>query len=135
MECIFTIIIPIATLVLGAWLAYISSSKISLKNKIREKRIDYLIKAYTLIGHVSSRAILFDSSEADKLNEAVNLINLLGTNEQIDLARKMIEKIESDNLVPDDLLLDLKSDLRKELKLKKNHEKVFRIKVVEKKNS
>jgi len=103
--------------VIAGWgVTYVLSLKKSARDKKREVITEYLINAWRTLESASNRS---DISYNVKLETAIADIQLLGTQKQIELAQQfavqMSQTGRGDSL---ELLIQLREDLRKELKLK-----------------
>ncbi len=106
-QCIITVI--------GWIVVYIFAIRQNTQIKKKEVTIEYLIQAWGKLEKASNRK---DNRYNTEIETAIADIQLFGTNRQIELAQQFAEEIarnkESSAL---DLLVLLKEDLRKELKL------------------
>jgi hypothetical protein len=94
------------------------SAERDLANKRRELRVEYLIGAYRRLEHVSNREGTMESfAEVEK---ALADVQLFGTPTQVELARSFILLfVEKRSASLDQLLDELRQDLRRELNLEK----------------
>ena len=114
---LITLLIPTLVAVVswfvGGWL----SVRRDRANKRRDTRVSYLIEAYRRLEAGSNRAKPTPSSRK-AIESAIADIQLFGSARQVaaaqEFARRMAEVSEASL---DDLLLDLRDDLRKELQL------------------
>ena len=84
-------------------------------NKRKELRITYLIEVYRKLEYVSNRSNI-DTTEY--MEKSMADIQLLGTKKQVELAQAVIKEMsETHEASLDELLYELKQDLRKELNL------------------
>ena len=101
--------------ILGWGVTYFLALKKSARDKRREVTTEYLIKAWRTLESASNRS---DNSHNAKLETAIADIQLLGTQKQIELAQQFADQISQtrsgDAL---ELLIQLREDLRMELKL------------------
>ena len=101
--------------ILGWGVTYFLALKKSARDKRREVTTEYLIKAWRTLESASNRS---DNSHKAKLETAIADIQLLGTQKQIELAQQFADQISQtrsgDAL---ELLIQLREDLRMELKL------------------
>ncbi len=106
-QCIITVI--------GWIVVYIFAIRQNTQIKKKEVTIEYLIQAWGKLEKASNRK---DNRYNTEIETAIADIQLFGTNRQIELAQQFAEEIarnkESSAL---DLLVLLREDLRKELKL------------------
>ena len=85
-------------------------------NKKRDLQIQYLIEAYRRLERASNRAKNFENNT--ELESAIADIQLFGTVDQVNLAQKLSFDIaHNSHASTDDLLKDLRAELRKELRL------------------
>ncbi len=97
----------------GAWLAHGFSAERDLTNKRREQRINFLITAYRGIESAANRQ---DNSFTPAFESAVADIQLFGTPSQVELVQSVIvEFAKHNNVSTDDILIELRRDLRREL--------------------
>lgn len=108
-QCIITVI--------GWIVVYIFAIRQNTQIKKKEVTIEYLIQAWGKLEKASNRK---DNRYNTEIETAIADIQLFGTNRQIELAQQFAEEIarnkESSAL---DLLVLLREDLRKELKLER----------------
>lgn len=108
-QCIITVI--------GWIVVYIFAIRQNTQIKKKEVTIEYLIQAWGKLEKASNRK---DNRYNTEIETAIADIQLFGTNRQIELAQQIAEEIarneESSAL---DLLVLLREDLRKELKLER----------------
>lgn len=101
--------------ILGWGVTYFLALKKSARDKRREVTTEYLIKAWRTLESASNRS---NNSHNAKLETAIADIQLLGTQKQIELAQQFADQISQtrsgDAL---ELLIQLREDLRMELKL------------------
>jgi hypothetical protein len=100
---------------------YLSSRDLVKKekeNKRREIRLNYLIGAYQKLESASNRPLTAESTCAKNIESAIADIQLFGTRKQCELAQ-LFSKTYADvrNASVDDLLDNLRDDLRRELDL------------------
>ncbi len=121
-----TALLGIFVPVLGS---YFLGHRAGVKKKRHDLTIEYLVDAYRVIAHdYSNREMNVDI--ANKLEGVLSDIQLFGSPSQIEKTVEMIEKTmnnQGNNPIPDlnSLLLDLRNDLRKQLKLKKTDKSVL----------
>lgn len=108
-QCIITVI--------GWIVVYIFAIRQNTQIKKKEVTIEYLIQAWGKLEKASNRK---DNRYNTEIETAIADIQLFGTNRQFELAQQFAEEIarnkESSAL---DLLVLLREDLRKELKLER----------------
>jgi len=113
-EGVNTVAIALVPIIIGYLILYFINLRLSSKAKRRELRLTYLIEAYTAIERYAFRKL------GTELEDAVATIQLFGTEKQIELAKQVaIDLTERKQADFDELLLDLRNSLRRELKLKK----------------
>ena len=113
---LLTLLIPTVVAILswfvGSWL----SVKRDRANKRRDLRVQYLIEAYRRLVTASNRSP--SQSQFEDLESAIDDIQLFGTVNQVaaaqEFARRMADQREASL---DELLADIRADLRKELQL------------------
>lgn len=100
----------------GAWVGHQFSAQRDLLNERRKLRVSYLLEAYRRLEDAGNRA---DAAASwSKVESAVADIQLLGSPEQVQLARKFALAMARDSAAPlNELLLDLRRSLRTELDL------------------
>lgn len=87
-------------------------------NKRRDLRTQYLIEAYRRIERATNRPKDFDNNL--EIETAIADIQLFGSAQQVKLAEKFAFDIARKSNAPtDELLLNLRDELRRELKLEK----------------
>ena len=122
MEEYIKIISTVIIAVFGWVVAHYFTSRREVKNKQREIKIGYLIDAYQKLENCIQR----NPKDVGKdLEGVVANIQLFGSDQQIDLAKKIandISKNGSANL--ESLLKSLRTDLRKELQLSDNNSNI-----------
>lgn len=108
-QCIITVI--------GWIVVYIFATRQNIQIKKKEVTIEYLIQAWGKLEKASNRK---DNRYNTEIETAIADIQLFGTKRQIELAQQFAEEIarnkESSTL---ELLVLLREDLRKELKLER----------------
>ena len=111
------LLVPVIVALLGWYIVNAFDRERDLENKQREYRTEFLIEAYRSIEQASNRKPLHPSC-ARNLEEAVGAIQLLGSQEAVDIIRdeskKMADKGSGD-FTP--LLKQLRKELREELAL------------------
>lgn len=115
----FAIYIPAILTIAGWWYTYKTQVKQDLANKKKEKVVEYLIVTYKGLSNSVHRGNIEDfPKQYLEFEAALSYIQLLGSSEQIDLARTIANNMsESATADIDKLLKDLRSELRKELDL------------------
>ena len=101
-------------------------------NKQRELRVQYLIEAYRRLVKAGNHPELYKI--ADEIESAVSDIQLFGTQEQITKIQKFTKEMSTQQHARlDDLLADLRTDLRQELNLPKVEGKFWWLRIRQKK--
>jgi hypothetical protein len=102
--------------ILGWIVAHRLTAKRDLANKRRELRVKYLIDAYRQLEGAGNR--IESSSKWTELESAIADIQLLGTPEQVEMAKRFAEEFAENRVASlDNLLFDLRETLRAELQL------------------
>lgn len=100
-------------ILITAIMTYFFTSKTNKKDKKREIVVQYLIEAYRTLSDCCIREKL-----DPKIEKAISDIQLFGTKEEIYLAQDFINQLPSNhNATCDELLMELRNNLRKELNL------------------
>jgi len=108
------------TLAIGGWIAahWFSAAR-DQRNKRREVRLGFLLKAYRRLEAGASRGPIHDSAHGAGFESAIADIQLLGTTDQSRMAKDLAHAVASQS--PDasagPLLLSLRDELRRELNL------------------
>ena len=112
------IIITAVIAVLGWIVAHYFSSTRDRKIKQREIKTTHLIKAYTILANdITERE--FTPEIDEKLELLISELQLFGSHRQIELTKQLTDNIINGGKFNfDDLLNDIRNDLRKELALK-----------------
>jgi hypothetical protein len=133
---LFPLLVTTVIAVAGWWVAHSTATKRDQANKRRDLRIQYLIDAYRRLESVSNRDE--NSPEwAQGLESAIADIQLFGSAGQVALAKKFATDMAGKSQASaDDLLNDLRRDLREELNLESvpSDVKFLRIKVADHKH-
>lgn len=121
LKIIFTVMITM----IGWYITHWFNSKRDHKNKIRETKMTYWIEAYLALENVCSRYEEDLISRFTKLEDALAKIQLLGSDEQILMAKKVIDAMDKDKKADvEELLQDIRAKLRKEIGLSKTTEQI-----------
>lgn len=113
----FYLWIALAINIVGWFFLHFLSKRRDFKNKKKEIRINYLIKAWRLLEDASNRS---NNDKNQNIESAIADIQLLGTQKQIVLAQKIATEISTNGTgYTLDILTELRADLRKELGLEK----------------
>lgn len=127
------LLIPLVITTIVAISGWLAAHRLSAARertaKRRETRVSYLIEAYRRFESVCQRTPL-GPDEAKLLESAIADIQLFGTPSQISLARKFVQEYSSKKKADvDQLLADLRRDLRSELGLELIIDDTFFIRV------
>jgi hypothetical protein len=98
-------------IIIGWFIGQFFKSKNDLKNKKREVKLELLLTAYQVIASCANRKELSEN-EKNEFEKAIELIQFIGSNEQIKLLYVTMEDMQ---FTP--LLEQLRIDIRNELKL------------------
>ena len=111
------IAVSIALAVCGWMFAHSRTSKRDIANKRRELQIQYLIDAYrVLINEISQREATKERSKL--LENVITDVQLFGTGDQVELAKKLASDIcENKEFELDPLINSLRDELRQELNI------------------
>ena len=108
-------LVTLAVAIGGWFIGHLLAAKRDRKNKIRELRVNYLIEAYRRMESCANRGRETDTRQ---LESAVADIQLFGTPRQVKLVQNFISEFaEKRNASMDELLQELRHDLREELQL------------------
>jgi len=106
-----------AVTAVGWWMAYYFSKRRDIENDRPKLRTEYLLEAYRKLQN-SSHRVGNEKVYNDALESAISDIQLLGSARQSKLAAQFsLDMAEEGVAYMDDLLLDLRNELRKELNL------------------
>lgn len=111
------ILFTLSLAMLGWFVTHKLNSERDFNNKKREQIISYLIDAYLDLEDVCHRHDSDLIERFTKLESALAKIQLFGTEEQINMAHQIVDSIAKEPTNTDPLLRNLRSGLRKELKL------------------
>ncbi|WP_198782804.1 hypothetical protein [Shewanella putrefaciens] len=120
MDMTITLSLVVSSLIIiGGWyVAHWFTSRRDYQNKKREKRLDYLINAYRIIGSAAARKP--NSEEFKKLEEGFHDVQLFGSSEQLQLLNEIfISHSKTGGADLDPLLNSLRTELRNILGLEK----------------
>jgi hypothetical protein len=102
--------------IIGWWIVHWFSMRRDRINKRRDLRVQYLIDAYRKLEYASNRPI--SPETAPDFEKAVADIQLFGSPRQVKLAQDFaVGMAESGSYSLDEIMIDLRQDLRKELLL------------------
>jgi hypothetical protein len=108
--------------IIGWYILHQLSKKRDSKNKKQELRISYLIEAWKKLEYAANRKI-FDKIEF--IEKPIADIQLFGNKKQIELAQKIADEIAtSGQCTLNELLIELRGDLREELNMEKVPNKI-----------
>lgn len=89
-------------------------------NKQRDLRIEYLISAYSKLANATQRAPESGSQYFADVETAMADIQLFGTDSQIEKARRTMDEFQKEgHLTLNELLKDLRDNLRRDMELSK----------------
>ncbi len=110
--------VTITLAVIGWLIAHYFTSKRDVTNKRREISIEHLVKAYrVLINDISHREP--NENRILALENILSDIQLFGSSEQVELAKKLADDVDAGgDFELDPLINSLRIDLRKQLELK-----------------
>ena len=107
---------PLLSAILGGLIVHFAARRRDIENDRRKQRIEYLVSAYQVLVQSAHRE--FNDERAEAFENAISDVFLLGSDEQISLARELITAFAQDNGAPlDELLMSLRIALRRELGL------------------
>ena len=125
---IFKIFISIVLAVIGWLFAHKLTSMRDLKNKKREIRINFLLDAYRKLERSIHREAIGKDFE-----EAISDIQFLGTPVQVKMAKKIATDFaQNGHVTLDELLINLRDSMRKELELEKVDDTFTWVRIVNK---
>jgi len=125
------LLITTAVAVCGWFVGHALSARRDRINKRREQRIGYLIEAYRRLESCAQRK----SYDASKMESAAADIQLFGTHRQIELVQKALEEFAATRTTQlDDLLKELRQNLRAELRLESVPDKILHLRFSEDKD-
>tara|TARA_B100001115_G_scaffold181357_1_gene175393 strand:- start:1454 stop:1852 length:399 start_codon:yes stop_codon:yes gene_type:complete len=116
------LIIAVTIPTVGWIVGYLLKQKNDIANTKRNKRIDFLVDTYLKLENCIQRSPV---KVGDDLEDIMAEIQLMGNISQVKLVKKIAKDIaKSYNADLEPLLLSLRDDLRKELKLEVSKEKI-----------
>ena len=119
LELLLPLLVTASVAIAGWFVAHRFSTDRDRANKQRDIRVNYLIQAYRDIGMAAQRPP--NSEQFNKLESAFHDVQLFGTPAQLDKLQSAIVVWKTDGGADmNDLLSDLRDDLRKELNLPKS---------------
>ncbi len=117
-QLLLPLLVTTAVAIVGWYIAHALAASRDRAKKQRDLRVEYLIEAYRRLEGSSNRDE--DTSKSSDLESALADIQLLGSLGQINLARKLAMDLVVDNTAKaDELLADLRAELREELQISK----------------
>jgi hypothetical protein len=131
MTLALTIIGSVCAAAIAAVLAHRLTSRRDQMNRRNDLRVQYLLTAYRTVADTSHRDLDPGSANVRTFEQGLADIQLLGSQEQAEMA-VAVGKALADNgeAQLDELLLSLREDLRDELKLEPLAQQPFHIRVV-----
>lgn len=109
---LITTVVAVASWFVGSWL----SLRRDRASKRRDLRVQYLIEAYRRLQNAGHRPLI--PPHSSDMESAIADIQLFGTQSQAAAAKKLAEDLAGQGSASlDDLLLSLRAELRKELRL------------------
>jgi uncharacterized alpha/beta hydrolase family protein len=127
---LWKILISIIIAVAGWVFAHYLTSKREAQNKRREIRVSFLIKAYQKLENAIHRSTEQVGSD---LESVIADIQLFGSDGQIRLSKKIANDIAHDGSTDlEQLLNNIRCDLRKELRLSKTDDKIQYLRIIKK---
>jgi len=115
-ELLLPLLLTTSVAILGWYIAHWFNVARDRANKKRDLQIQYLIEAYRRLERAANRPKSFDNNA--ELESAVADIQLFGTAGQVKLAEKFSFDIaHNSHSSTDELLINLRAELRKELGL------------------
>lgn len=131
MTLTLAIIGSICAAAIAAVLTHRLTSRRDQTNRRNDLRIQYLLTAYRTVADTSHRDLKPGSENARAFEQGLTDIQLLGSNEQAEMAVAVGKALaKNGEAMMDDLLLSLRDDLREELKLEPLARPPFHIRVV-----
>lgn len=121
-------IVGITSAILTSFVTHRLTAKRDIENKQREQRINFLIEAFQNLSKCSNHPNMPDVAE--EVENAVTIIQLFGTVEQIDMIQRFAKELGEKQVThSDDILLDLRNSLRHELNLEKVDGKIWWLRI------
>jgi len=117
-DILFPLLTTTAVAIVGWYIVHQLNIARDRTNKKRDLQIQYLIEAYRRIESSANRPKKFDNNL--ELESAISDIQLFGNKKQVDLAEKFAFDIANNSYAStDELLINMRAELRKELGLEK----------------
>lgn len=127
-ELLIPLLVTTVIAVIGWLIAHRLAAARDRESKRREERIKYLVEAFRRLATVGNRPNL--SEFADELESAIADIQLFGTPEQIKKVQAFTKEMDEKHKASlNDLVTDLRQDLRKELRLPEVEGKMWWLRV------
>jgi hypothetical protein len=124
-DMLLPLLITTCVALVGWFVAHWLSSRRDQANKRRELRVQHLLHAFQNLLNAACYQKLRSSEETLRLiTDASALVQLFGNQDQIRMAGKCVDDYAKGNAAVTELLEDLRSDLRKELRLPEAQDKL-----------
>lgn len=131
MTLALTIVGSICAAAIAAVLAHRLTSHRDQTNRRNDLRIQYLLSAYRAVADASHRDLDPGSAHVRTFEQGLTDIQLLGSQEQAEMAVVIAKTLaEAGEALMDDLLLSLRDDLRDELRLEALPRPPFHMRIV-----
>lgn len=131
-QLLIPLLVTTIVAVTGWFVVHQLNAKRDRANKRREKLTQFLIEAYRRLERYPSRELSY--SNASDFESAIADIQLFGPANLVLLAQSVAEDIPKLNGAnPDQLLIELRKTLRKELHLEKVEDKIVYLRITERK--
>jgi hypothetical protein len=129
-DLLIPLLVTTVVAVLGWFFAHRFAASRDRQNKRRETRVGVLIEAYRALEFSANR--IYDAITAPPVEKALSDIQLLGTRQQVELSQALIEQLGREQQVDwQPLLLDLRDDLRSELRLEPVQRRILHSRFIE----
>ena len=116
LDVLVPLLITTVVAIIGWYIAHRTAAKRDRANKKTDLQVQYLIEAYRSLESACARNDTLPWKE--RIEGAISDIQLFGTAEQVELAKKVTQDIEQESYTdPRDLLASLREELRRELNL------------------
>lgn len=126
LKLVVSLLVPALITVTGWFIVNLITARRERKNKKREKVIDYLIVSYKILTDVPHREEDQKQLYYARLEEAIANIQLLGSVEQVALAKKVAVTFAKEKEVDlSGLIVLLRDNLRQELNLEEVKDKII----------
>lgn len=118
----YRLLIAVTIPTIGWIVSYIFKHRNDITNAKRNKRVDFLINTYLKLENCINRNPVLVGNDLEAI---MSEIQLMGKISQVKLVKKIANDIaEKHHADLEPLLFSLRNDLRKELKLEENKEKI-----------